>query len=311
MLYHSRKLTDHQDKNSYNAWDEQEISDGLLQDAEEKLLEDTKFIEQNKSRLEKINSQESWEIFYSLHSEFFRNRKWIIQGFEGILDGKKILEMGCGVGNSLHWFAQINKEYMETCSNPKDCIDTNRKKFDLDEFFHRNVFNIKIPMKDISILPYELHGCDFSHHAIRMCQKKYYGLFFVHDIISSEPIIVKFDTILLVFSLSAINPKYHASVLEKAFTCLNPGGKLFFKDFGRLDMVQLRYKPTNILAQNLYQRSDGTLAYFFDENYFKTIIGRFRIIELKMEKRLLINRKRKLDMYRVFLQAILEKPIDF
>lgn len=313
MLYHNRKLANYADKNLYNAWDEQELEGELLQRAEEKLLDDSKSIAQNKSQFQKIDSRKSWEIFYSLHSEFFRNRKWIIQGFDGILNGKKILELGCGVGSSLHWFAQINKEYMEkgkcsdNCGCPKKQVNI-CARFNSDDFFERNGFNVKIPINNIEVLPYELNGCDFSQRAISMCQKKYDGVFFVHDLISNEPIEGVFDTILLVFTLSAISPEYHRPVLEKAFNCLKPGGKLFFKDFGRLDMVQIRYKPENILAENLYVRNDGTLTYFFSEKYFKTIIGRFEIVNLKMDKRLLINRKRNLDMYRVFLQAILQKP---
>ncbi|KRH93060.1 putative Methyltransferase protein, partial [Pseudoloma neurophilia] len=156
---------------------------------------------------------------------------------------------------------------------------------------------------------FEISGCDFSKTAIDKCKEKYStGTFFVHDLISDEQIYEKYDMIFMIFTLSAIDPKYHKKVFKKAYNCLNPGGKLFFKDFGQFDMVQIRYKNTNILEKNFYKRNDGTLTYFFTEEYFKNITDDFNITEIKMDKRLLINRKRELDMYRVFLQATLQKP---
>lgn len=292
MLFHNRKLLDKSQKNEYNAWDNEEISGELLDHAIQKVHNDNLHIFKNKMLYQSINSKKSWELFYSAHLKFFRDRKWIIQEFDGVLEGKKILEMGCGVGNSLHWFFEINKRI----KNESDIIQMIK-----DEKFQSNL-NVKVQN-----LPFDISGCDFSENAIKICKSKYSGNFFTHDISSSDFLSGEYDTILLIFTLSAIDPQFHEKVLEKAYIALKPNGKLYFKDFAFLDMVQLRYQPDKILSRNFYVRSDGTLTYFFEEEYFRSIKGKFKIIDIKIDKRLLVNRKRKLDMYRVFLQVILQK----
>ncbi|OEH76203.1 hypothetical protein cyc_00106 [Cyclospora cayetanensis] len=73
------------------------------------------------------------------------------------------------------------------------------------------------------------------------------------------------DFVLLIFVLSALHPRYHATVAKRCATLLKPGGMVLFRDYAYLDMAQLRFaeqqKPK--LEQNLYARRDGTLAYYF------------------------------------------------
>lgn len=273
-MFRDRKLVDIANKNDFNAWDKEEIKDTALEKAIKKVQDDNLCISNNQFE---INSEKSWDKFYRMHQDnFFKNRKWIIEDFKDILSRRKILEIGCGVGSSLHHFFKINEDEAAISSA-------------------------------LNELRFDIYGCDFSPKAVSICQKKYKGTFFIHDLTSDVPLPTGFDTILLIFTLSAIEPKYHAHVLEKAYKALNPNGRLYFKDYGVLDMVQLRYKSNKIVEQNFYMRNDGTLTYFFGEDYFRSLTGEFKIVEFMMDKRLLINRKRNLDMYRVYVQCVLEK----
>lgn len=91
---------------------------------------------------------------------------------------------------------------------------------------------------------------------------------------------------------------------------------MLLRDYGRHDLAQLRFKAGRMLNDNFYIRGDGTRVYFFTsgelENMFTaTAEGSdcpmFEVQQNAIDRRLIVNRSKKLKMYRVWLQCKFKK----
>jgi tRNAThr (cytosine32-N3)-methyltransferase len=80
---------------------------------------------------------------------------------------------------------------------------------------------------------------------------------FLHDLSSEDEIPVKpasIDAVICTFVLSAIPSETMKNAVAKMVRTLKPGGEIFFRDYGRHDMAQLRFKPGRVVGENFYSR---------------------------------------------------------
>jgi tRNAThr (cytosine32-N3)-methyltransferase len=108
-----------------------------------------------------------------------------------------------------------------------------------------------------------------------------------------------------------------------------------FRDYGRGDLAQVRFKKGRYMSENFYIRGDGTRVYFFDMEELRQIWSRwtpekgvqvdlesepesvaaepaapFEVKHLGVDRRLIVNRQTKLKMYRCWMQANFQKRDD-
>ncbi|XP_030642372.1 tRNA N(3)-cytidine methyltransferase METTL8, mitochondrial [Chanos chanos] len=164
-----------------------------------------------------------------------------------------------------------------------------------------------------------LYCCDFSPRAVQLLKEhpEYDSSVchaFVHDV-CEESVCFPFpplslDVILLVFVLSAIHPQRVQAVVRRLALYLKPGGVLLFRDYGRHDLSQLRFKKGQCLSDNFYTRQDGTCAYFFTKDEVRSLFTSAGLEEVQNleDRRLQVNRRKKLVMRRVWIQSKFRKP---
>lgn len=116
--------------------------------------------------------------------------------------------------------------------------------------------------------------------------------------------------------MTSIKGIYINEITQYNMQMLKPGGLVLFRDYGRFDLAQLRFKKNRLLKENFYIRGDGTRVYFFTSEEIANMFGKkeeeegkalFDIEQNAVDRRLIVNRMRKLKMYRVWLQGKFRK----
>ena len=180
--------------------------------------------------------------------------------------------------------------------------------------------NTVFPLMRLTPRDVHVYACDFSLEAVNLVKShaEYDPsrcTIFQHDLASDGSILpngIKVDLIFAVFVLSAIHPTRLNHVIIKLRSALKPGGAILFRDYGRMDLTQLRLPPSRFYCSpDYYRRGDGTLVHFFTETELVTNLfpeeNGWRVKHVQADKRLIVNRKRKLLMRRVWIQGRFER----
>ncbi|XP_001376408.2 tRNA N(3)-methylcytidine methyltransferase METTL2A isoform X1 [Monodelphis domestica] len=199
-------------------------------------------------------------------------------GFPGSSATYRILEVGCGVGNTVFPILHTNNDpglFVYCCdfsTTAVDLVQTNSE--------------------------YDPSRC-FA---------------FVHDLCDEEKSYPmpreSLDVIILIFVLSSIVPDKMQNAITRLSYLLKPGGMILLRDYGRYDMAQLRFKTGRCLSENFYVRGDGTRVYFFTQDELDTLFTTAGLekVQNMVDHRLQVNRGKQLTMYRVWIQCKYRKP---
>ncbi|CAK7270585.1 hypothetical protein SEPCBS119000_004166 [Sporothrix epigloea] len=316
FMFGQRFLTQEDNVFEYNAWDHVETDDAFKEYAEKQyeLQRSAPVSEFDKSR---FNSDPArwWNMFYKNNTaNFFKDRKWLHQEFpiltqicEPDAGPKTILEIGAGAGNTAFPILARNK-------NPL----------------------LRIHACDFSKTAVEVMRADAAYDTKHMQADVWDAAGTGDDSMPPGLGPASVDVAILVFIFSALSPSQWRQAVENVARLVKPGGTVCFRDYGRGDLAQVRFRKGRYLEENFYIRGDGTRVYFFEKDeLIKIWTGEtaepetpvegdrdqkvastedtqpfmtadeapFALEDMGVDRRLIVNRAMKLKMYRCWLQG--------
>ncbi|XP_017325781.1 mRNA N(3)-methylcytidine methyltransferase METTL8 [Ictalurus punctatus] len=291
-----------------------------------------------------------WDRFYEMHqNKFFRNRQWLFSEFPELLpQGCDTSRTPEGQEASVPAYPELretqhsSKESQQGDSHIPN-HDVLREKQQHTEYLSavHSQEAAAFPGQHASFRILEV-GCgagncvfpiintirgsdaflycfDFSSRAIQLVKEHpdYDPAVchaFVHDICDDVSMFPfpheSLDVIIVVFVLSSIHPERMQRVLNSLAGYLKHGGIILFRDYGRYDLSQLRFKKGQCLSENFYTRQDGTCVYFFMKDEVHRLFTNAGLEEVQNleDRRLQVNRGKKVVMHRVWMQSKYRKP---
>ncbi|KAK0526788.1 hypothetical protein OC842_005076 [Tilletia horrida] len=275
-----------------------------------------------------------WDNFYSKHeNRFFKDRRWLHLEFPELTaairedaPAMRIIEVGCGAGNTVFPLLEANKNprlELFACDYSAEAVQVVRNEA---------LYSDPNKIGSCSASVWDLSATSPPQEGEEPQAKLPDGI---------EPHSV--DIVVLIFVLSALRPEEWAAAARNVKAMLKPGGMVLFRDYGRYDLPQLRFKKDRLLEDNFYVRGDGTRVYFFlpeqllqifnaspppsgaanqDEDdgsggeQAEAIPSRdvegdagkdYATVQLAVDRRLLVNRREQKRMYRNWVQAKLRR----
>lgn len=295
FTFGQRLLTDDKNVFEHNAWDHVEWGEEQVEQAKELIAKQYDLpVKDFDKKLYNATPAKFWDIFYKNNREnFFKDRKWLQIEFPSLYKVTSeeynkpvtILEIGCGAGNTFYPILNQNQNpglKIVGCDYLKVAVDLVKNNEDFQPNHEKgvaysSVWDLANPEGQV---PEDL-----------------------------EPNSV--DIVIMVFVFSALHPDQWKQAVANLYKVLKPGGEILFRDYGRYDLAQVRFKKGRLLEDNFYIRGDGTRVYFFTEEELREIFcenGPFTEEKIGTDRRLLVNRKKQLKMYRIWLQGVFRKP---
>ncbi|XP_069558658.1 tRNA N(3)-methylcytidine methyltransferase METTL8, mitochondrial [Brachyistius frenatus] len=341
----SRLLTNPDDIFKHNMWDHvewtEEDKENARQRAEENSRAQLPFNEQGTFDTE---ASQYWDTFYEKHQDkFFKDRRWLFFEFPELLPSgakdrdtkghqqapippSRASSTDTQTGHRHRCDPRFRDTFHRQESRQEPAPEENDVNAESSTFPGQHasfrilevgcgVGNSVFPIvNNITESDAFLYCCDFSPRAIQLVKDHadYDGSVchaFVHDICeetASFPFPPQsLDVILAVFVLSSIHPDRMQGVVNRLCAHLKPGGTFLFRDYGRYDFSQLRFKKGRCLSENFYIRGDGTCVYFFTKEDIHDLFSKAGLEEIQNleDRRLQVNRGKRVAMHRVWMQS--------
>lgn len=308
-----RYLSESDDVFTFNAWDHVTPDEEHIHYSEEQYAKQRAAPVSDFDR-ERFNAQPEkwWDLFYKQkNASFFKDRKWLVQEFPVLAEvtrkdaGKRlVLEVGAGAGNTAFPVMRMNEnELLEVVAADfsKKAVETMRSAEDYTR--EGTIGKMRAEVWDVA--------GDAMPEGV---QEK------------------SVDVVVMIFIFSALSPQQWSQAVSNIWKVLKPGGQVLFRDYGRGDLAQVRFKAGRWMGENFYVRGDGTRVYFFDKDELAQIwsgdldklrqpsnksgelgsddvVARpsFEVLNVDVDRRLIVNRQRRIKMYRCWLQGQFRK----
>jgi methyltransferase-like protein 6 len=216
---------------------------------------------------------------------FFKPRQFLFNAFPVIDLNSEItvLELGAGNGSNIFALLEMSKAHVIITDLVVSSLNVIMKN---DAVLNKHTQRYSCFLLDIvtnEVKPFKSYSIELSSSVV--------------------------DVVLSVFVLSAIPPNCHRQALRNMYDKVKPGGYLCFRDYGLFDTVQLRATEKQIISKKCILRGDGTFSYFFSTDELQELfqsVG-FAVVELKYVTIKQVNRRREVEMKRVYVHAILQR----
>ncbi|XP_015756492.1 PREDICTED: methyltransferase-like protein 2 [Acropora digitifera] len=343
----NRFLSDPSKVFEHNAWDNVEWDSDQEHAASQKIMENSEVIlEENEQVLYEEKASNFWDEFYMQHqNRFFKDRHWLFTEFPelsgpeityshydqkinskttkpGTCSGADTKLSTCLRNSSIVSktdVGQLHSEKSQNISNLSNVMDASGENSllhakDIDRKLSQlELFDQAFPGYQKSKRILEV-GCGVGNTVFPILESKEYFAGVKLNFLYPQLLLSDFLGFVIFYRMQ--------DVINRLSQLLKPGGLILFRDYGRYDMAQLRFKKGKCLAENFYVRGDGTRVYFFTPVYFITSSIVNRIDELSrifqtaglleeqnyVDRRLQVNRGRQLKMYRIWVQCKYRKP---